>query len=55
MKELGVIILNWNGIDLLKNFIPTASRHTVCDRVDLFNDTATTEIFTLSLHHALPI
>ena len=35
MKELGVIILNWNGIDLLKNFIPTASRHTVCDRVDL--------------------
>ena len=35
MKELGVIILNWNGIDLLQNFIPTASRHTVCDRVDL--------------------
>src|SRR3712207_9052838 len=26
-----------------------------CERVFLFNDTATTEIYTLSLHDALPI
>lgn len=35
MKRLGVIILNWNGLDLLKRFLPAASRFTVCDTVDL--------------------
>lgn len=35
MKKLGVIILNWNGIRLLKQFLPAAVRHTVCDSVDL--------------------
>lgn len=35
MKELGVIILNWNGLELLKRFLPLASRHTVADEVDL--------------------
>ena len=35
MKKLGVIILNWNGLELLKKFIPAASRFTVCDTADL--------------------
>ena len=35
MKKLGVIILNWNGLELLKKFIPAASRFTVCDKADL--------------------
>jgi len=34
-KRLGVIILNWNGKELLERFVPTASRHTVCGTVDL--------------------
>lgn len=36
MKKLGVIILNWNGLELLKKFLPTASRLTVSDEADLF-------------------
>lgn len=35
MKKLGVIILNWNGLELLRRFLPAASRHTVCDTADL--------------------
>lgn len=35
MKELGVIILNWNGLELLKKFLPAAARHTVSERSDL--------------------
>ncbi len=35
MKKLGVIILNWNGIRLLKEFLPTASAHTVSNEADL--------------------
>lgn len=35
MKKLGVIILNWNGLELLKKFLPTASRLTVSDEADL--------------------
>ncbi len=35
MKKLGVIILNWNGLELLRRFLPSASRHTVCDTADL--------------------
>ena len=35
MKKLGVIILNWNGLDLLKKFIPTAVEFTVSDSRDL--------------------
>lgn len=34
-KKLGVIILNWNGIPLLKQFLPVASKYTVCETVDL--------------------
>lgn len=35
MKSLGVIILNWNGEDLLKKFIPSASEYTVSPEADL--------------------
>lgn len=35
MKKLGVIILNWNGLKLLRQFIPAASRFTVSDEADL--------------------
>lgn len=35
MKKLGVIILNWNGIELLKEFLPTASKHTISEEADL--------------------
>lgn len=35
MKKLAVIILNWNGIELLKKFIPSASRFTNGPLVDL--------------------
>lgn len=34
-KKLGVIILNWNGLQLLKRFLPDAVRFTVCDETDL--------------------
>ncbi|MGN0237188.1 MAG: glycosyltransferase family 2 protein [Lepagella sp.] len=54
MKELGVIILNWNGIALLKRFIPTASRHTISDRVDLIvadNGSDDASVAWLREHH----
>lgn len=35
MKKLSVIILNWNGLDLLKKFIPEASEFTRGEEVDL--------------------
>lgn len=35
MKKLGVIILNWNGIRLLKEFLPVASRFTTGEEVEL--------------------
>ncbi|MDE6335597.1 MAG: glycosyltransferase family 2 protein [Muribaculaceae bacterium] len=35
MKKLGVIILNWNGLKLLQEFIPIASRFTQGEEVDL--------------------
>lgn len=35
MKKCAVIILNWNGLGLLKEFLPAASRNTVSDEADL--------------------
>lgn len=35
-KKLAVIILNWNGLDLLKTFLPTAEKFTSGEQVDLF-------------------
>lgn len=34
-KKLSVIILNWNGIELLKKFLPIAARYTVGENVEL--------------------
>ncbi|MCM1005370.1 MAG: glycosyltransferase family 2 protein [Prevotella sp.] len=35
MKDCAVIILNWNGLELLKQFLPEAARHTISERADL--------------------
>lgn len=35
MKKLGVIILNWNGLKLLKEFLPIASSYTRGEEVEL--------------------
>ncbi|MCM1319609.1 MAG: glycosyltransferase family 2 protein [Muribaculaceae bacterium] len=35
MKECAVIILNWNGKELLKQFLPSAAQYTISDRADL--------------------
>lgn len=35
MKQLAVIILNWNGVGLLQQFIPSAVRYTQGEEVDL--------------------
>ena len=35
MKKCAVIILNWNGLELLKQFLPAASRYTISDQADL--------------------
>lgn len=35
MKKLGVIILNWNGLGLLKEFLPQAARDTIGPDADL--------------------
>ncbi|MBD5186766.1 MAG: glycosyltransferase family 2 protein [Bacteroidales bacterium] len=36
MKKLAVIILNWNGSGLLRQFLPAAIKYTSGDEVDLF-------------------
>lgn len=35
MKDLAVIILNWNGLHLLKQFLPTAAQHSITSDTDL--------------------
>lgn len=35
MKELAVIILNWNGRKLLEQFLPVASRYSITEDADL--------------------
>ncbi|MDE7159343.1 MAG: glycosyltransferase family 2 protein [Muribaculaceae bacterium] len=35
MKKLAVIILNWNGLALLREFLPEAARHTISPEADL--------------------
>lgn len=35
MKDCAVIILNWNGLKLLQQFLPSAARFTISDRADL--------------------
>lgn len=36
MKRLAVIILNWNGLGLLKQFLPAAAEHTISPEADLW-------------------
>lgn len=36
MKRLAVIILNWNGRQLLERFLPLASRYTIDEETDLY-------------------
>lgn len=36
MKKLAVIILNWNGLDLLRKFLPAAAKFTIDADTDLF-------------------
>lgn len=53
MKELAVIILNWNGRNLLEQFIPTAVKYTISPRADLFvadNGSADDSIEWLETH-----
>ncbi len=35
MKELAIIILNWNGLNLLKQFVPTAAKYSISEVADL--------------------
>lgn len=35
MKKTSVVILNWNGLELLKKFLPTASLYTIDDDTQL--------------------
>lgn len=54
MKKLGVIILNWNGLKLLQEFIPVASRFTQGEEVDLIvadNGSTDTSIEWLNRNH----
>ena len=35
MKKIAVIILNWNGADLLRRFLPSVCAHTNADIADV--------------------
>lgn len=35
MKPLAIIILNWNGLNLLKEFLPGVARHSISPRTDV--------------------
>lgn len=53
-KRLAVIILNWNGEDLLKKFLPTASEYTNGDEVDLYvadNGSSDSSVAWIKEHH----
>lgn len=54
-KKLAVIILNWNGEQLLKQFIPAAVSYTVSDEADLFvADNGSTDNSVAWLHENYP-
>lgn len=53
-KALGVIILNWNGLKLLQEFLPTASKFTISDEVDLIvadNGSTDESVAWIKRHH----
>lgn len=54
MKQLAVIILNWNGLQLLKQFIPTAAKYTIDHQTDLIvadNGSSDGSTEWISQHH----
>lgn len=55
MKKLAVIILNWNGVKLLEQFLPTAVRFTSGEDVDLIvADNGSTDDSLEWLQHNYP-
>ena len=54
MKELAVIILNWNGRKLLEQFLPVASRYSITDDADLIvadNGSTDDSVEWVKAHH----
>lgn len=54
MKELAVIILNWNGRKLLKQFLPVASRYSITEDADLIvadNGSTDDSVEWVKAHH----
>ena len=35
MKKVAVVILNWNGLNLMKEFLPSVCAHTPADLADV--------------------
>lgn len=54
MKELAVIILNWNGRKLLERFLPIASRYSITEDADLIvadNGSTDDSVEWVKAHH----
>ena len=54
MKELAVIILNWNGRKLLEQFLPVASRYSITEDADLIvadNGSTDDSVEWVKAHH----
>lgn len=54
MKELAVIILNWNGRRLLEQFLPVASRYSITEDADLIvadNGSTDDSVEWVKAHH----
>ena len=54
MKELAVIILNWNGRKLLEQFLPVASRYSITEDADLIvadNGSTDDSVEWVKTHH----
>ena len=54
MKELAVIILNWNGRKLLEQFLPVASRYNITEDADLIvadNGSTDDSVEWVKAHH----
>lgn len=54
MKELAVIILNWNGRKLLEQFLPVASRYSITEDADLIvadNGSTDDSVEWIKAHH----
>lgn len=54
MKDLAVIILNWNGCKLLEQFLPIASRYSITEDADLIvadNGSTDDSVEWIKTHH----